>query len=68
MQIYIIFKKLYLKWIQEYENSYYSTIYINLISLVWKIVYHARKIILKIPQYSKRAQLFVSVLERLEAT
>jgi len=68
MQIYIIFRKLYLKWIKEYENSYYSTIYINLISLVWKIVYHARKIILKIPQYSKRAQLFINILERLEAT
>ena len=66
MQIYILFREIYLKfnWLRR---AYYSTIFTSIFSLTWKLVKHAKQIILKIPEYSKKSYYFIQILKMLES-
>ena len=68
MQIYVLFRELYLNDSKEFWKAYYKTIFTRIFSLTWKLVSHAKKIILKIPKYSKKALIFMNLLEKLSIT
>ena len=67
MQIYILFRETYLKYDKFFKRAYYKTIFTWIFSLTWKLVKHAKKIILKIPEYSRKARYFIWILRQLEA-
>jgi hypothetical protein len=66
MQIYVLFREIYLKY-SEFKRSYYSTIFTSILSLTWKLVKHAKKITLKIPEYSRKSYYFMQILKMLES-
>lgn len=66
MQIYILFREKYLKYDNFFKRAYYKTIFNWILSLTWKLVTHARKIILKIPEYSRKSRAFIWILRQLE--
>lgn len=65
MQIYILFREIYLKF-GWFRRAYYSTIFTSILSLTWKLVKHAKHIVLKIPEYSKKSYYFMQILKMLE--
>ena len=67
MQIYILFREIYLKDDKTFKRAYYKTIFTWILSLTWKLVRHAKKIILKIPEYSRKSRCFIWILRQLEA-
>lgn len=67
MQIYILFREKYLKYDNFFKRAYYKTIFTWILSLTWKLVTHARKIILKISEYSRKSRAFIWILRQLEA-
>jgi hypothetical protein len=67
MQIYILFREIYLKNDKFFRRAYYKTIFTWILSLTWKLVRHAKKVILKIPEYSRKTRYFIWLLRQLEA-
>ena len=66
IQIYVLFREIYLNDDKSFKKAYYKTIFNWIISLSWKLVKHAKKVILKIPEYSRKAIYFMKILQKLE--
>jgi hypothetical protein len=66
MQIYVLFRELFLNDDKKYRKAYYKTIFNWILSLPWILVKHARKIILKIPEYSSKTFYFVKIIRKLQ--
>ena len=66
MQIYILFREIYLNNDKNFWRAYYKTIYTWILSLTWKLVYHAKKVILKISEYLRKSRYFIWILQQLE--